>query len=237
MCSFSEFKVAKCLAPSNFRPFIRYHRDKFTRVYPKGARVDSSNYDPVKLWNLGIQLVALNYQTPDKAMQLNQAKFRQYGYCGYILRPEFMFTDDYDPFSLSSIGNVEKLTFYLKIIAARHLTKTSNKGYVSPLVEVEVIGADYDYFKAKTNTIRDNGLNPVWNESFVFEINNPDLAFLRFVVNDEDVFSDEKFLAQACFPVRCLRQGKKSSLTQVNYYFYFHLLLYLFLGILISFSL
>ena len=54
----------------------------------------------------------------------------------------------------------------------------------------------------------DNGLNPVWNESFSFEINNIDLAFLRFVVNDEDVFSDEKFLAQATYPARCLRQGK-----------------------------
>ena len=105
----------KCLAPAHARSFIRNHSDKFTRVYPKGARVDSSNYDPVKLWNLGIQLVALNYQTPDKAMQLNNAKFRQHGNCGYVLRPDFMFADDYDPSSLSSLGSSEPLTFHLKV--------------------------------------------------------------------------------------------------------------------------
>lgn len=173
MCSFSELKVDKCLAPAHFKSFIRYHRDKFTRVYPKGARVDSSNYDPVKLWNLGIQLVALNYQTADKAMQLNHSKFRQNGNCGYVLRPDFMFADDYDPFSPSSVSNIVPLTFKLKVgslgflfalcnihrypfqvIAARHLTKVSSKGYVSPLVEVEIIGAEYDNFKAKTSTVR-----------------------------------------------------------------------------------
>lgn len=115
MCSFSELKVDKCLAPAHVRSFIRNHSEKFTRVYPKGARVDSSNYDPVKLWNLGIQLVALNYQTPDKAMQLNNAKFRQHGNCGYVLRPDFMFADDYDPSSLSSLGSSEPLTFHLKV--------------------------------------------------------------------------------------------------------------------------
>lgn len=35
-------------------------------------------------------MVALNYQTGDKPMQLNQAKFRDNGACGYLLKPEFM---------------------------------------------------------------------------------------------------------------------------------------------------
>jgi hypothetical protein len=32
------------------------------RIYPRGSRVNSSNYDPVPLWLAGCQLVALNYQ-------------------------------------------------------------------------------------------------------------------------------------------------------------------------------
>ena len=36
----------------------------FSRIYPKGTRLDSSNYNPVPFWNVGSQLVALNYQTP-----------------------------------------------------------------------------------------------------------------------------------------------------------------------------
>lgn len=34
-----------------------------SRIYPKGTRVDSSNYNPAPAWALGAQLVALNYQS------------------------------------------------------------------------------------------------------------------------------------------------------------------------------
>ena len=38
-------------------------------------------------------MVALNYQTGDEPMQLNQAKFLDNNKCGYLLRPEFMFSE------------------------------------------------------------------------------------------------------------------------------------------------
>lgn len=54
----------------------------------------------------------------------------------------------------------------------------------------------------------DNGFNPVWLfKQFVFDINNPEFAFLRFVVYEEDMFSDPNFLAQATFPVKGLKTG------------------------------
>lgn len=60
----------------------------------------------------------------------------------------------------------------------------------------------------------DNGLNPVWPaKPFHFQISNPEFAFLRFVVYEEDMFSDQNFLAQATFPVKGLKTGKESSLT------------------------
>ncbi len=34
--------------------------------------------------------VALNYQTPGKAMDLNEGKFRDNGGCGYLLKPAIM---------------------------------------------------------------------------------------------------------------------------------------------------
>ena len=37
---------------------------QFVRTYPAGTRIDSSNYDPIPLWNHGVQMVALNVQTP-----------------------------------------------------------------------------------------------------------------------------------------------------------------------------
>lgn len=35
-----------------------------SRIYPKGGRVDSSNYMPQIFWNAGCQMVSLNFQTP-----------------------------------------------------------------------------------------------------------------------------------------------------------------------------
>jgi hypothetical protein len=49
------------------------------RTTQAGKRVNSSNYDPQSLWNVGCQLVALNYQTGDQPMWLNRGVFRQNG--------------------------------------------------------------------------------------------------------------------------------------------------------------
>lgn len=49
----------------------------------------------------------------------------------------------------------------------------------------------------------DNGFNPVWNETSEFEIMSPSVAFIRFVVNDEDMFGDSNFIGQGTYPVCC----------------------------------
>lgn len=46
---------------------------------------------------------------------------------------------------------------------------------------------------------------------FHFQISNPEFAFLRFVVYEEDMFSDQNFLAQATFLVKGLKTGEESS--------------------------
>ena len=81
----------------------RYHHLQLSRVYPKAQRVGSDNYNPVPMWNVGSQMTALNFQTGDKPMQLNQAKFMQNGGCGYVLRPEYMFQPNYSPLEPSTI--------------------------------------------------------------------------------------------------------------------------------------
>lgn len=56
----------------------------------------------------------------------------------------------------------------------------------------------------------DNGLNPVWKapaEPTTFTVCEHELTFLRFVVYEEDMFSDPNFLAQATFPVKGVRSG------------------------------
>lgn len=58
----------------------------------------------------------------------------------------------------------------------------------------------------------DNGLSPVWaptQEKVTFEIYDPNLAFLRFVVYEEDMFSDPNFLAHATYPIKGIKSGKR----------------------------
>ncbi len=67
------------------------------RIYPRGSRVNSSNYDPVPLWLAGCQLVALNYQAEDRPLMLNRAMFRQNGGCGYVLKPQVLRNNQTEP--------------------------------------------------------------------------------------------------------------------------------------------
>lgn len=144
MSSFPETKAEKYfLQPETRALFVRYHRQHLSRVYPKGQRLDSSNYHPTALWNCGSQMIALNFQTPDKPMQLNQAKFRDNGGCGYLLKPDFMFRDEFDPTDPNTLVDVGEVIVNVRIIGGRNLCKVS-RNVTSPLVEVEVLGAAFD---------------------------------------------------------------------------------------------
>ncbi|NXY38117.1 PLCG1 phosphodiesterase, partial [Pomatorhinus ruficollis] len=209
MSSFPETKAEKYANRSKGKKFLQYNRRQLSRIYPKGQRLDSSNYDPLPMWICGSQLVALNFQTPDKPMQLNQALFMLGGRSGYVLQPDIMRDETFDPFDKNSLKIVEPITVQLQasILGARHLPK-NGRSIVCPFVEVEVCGSEYDNSKNKTDVVADNGFNPVWLfKQFVFDINNPEFAFLRFVVYEEDMFSDPNFLAQATFPVKGLKTG------------------------------
>lgn len=121
MSSFHEIKIDKLINPINFRNILRYNERQLSRVYPSGLRINSSNYEPTKLWNCGVQMVALNYQTPDRAMQLNEAMFSQNGKCGYVLKPRFMFDDNYNPYEKSSnIDNLSPIVLAVRVWKVTH---------------------------------------------------------------------------------------------------------------------
>uniref|UniRef100_A0A8C2WT92 Phosphoinositide phospholipase C n=1 Tax=Cyclopterus lumpus TaxID=8103 RepID=A0A8C2WT92_CYCLU len=193
-----SFVENKMPGKSRTKDFLQYNRKSLSRIYPKGQRMESSNYDPYPLWAIGSHMVALNFQTADKFTQLNSALFSLNGRTGYVLQPELMRDDSYDK------------CVCLQVIAARHLPKPG-RSIASPFVEIELCGHTEEKFK--TIVYRDNGLNPVWKspaDSAVFTVHEPELTFLRFVVNEEDMFSDPNFLAQATFPVKGIRSGFRS---------------------------
>uniref|UniRef100_A0A4W4FF80 1-phosphatidylinositol 4,5-bisphosphate phosphodiesterase gamma n=1 Tax=Electrophorus electricus TaxID=8005 RepID=A0A4W4FF80_ELEEL len=208
--SFVENKVP---SKSKSIEFLRYNRKALSRIYPKGQRVDSSNYDPYPLWICGCHMVSLNFQTPDKFTQLNSALFSLNGGTGYVLQPEIMRLDTYDP---QQEMKTVKFTLSVRVLGARHLPKTG-RSIASPFVEIELCGQTDDCSKFKTTVCHDNGLNPVWlgphrqdAEIVMFTVYEPELSFLRFVVFEEDMFSDPNFLAQATYPVKGVRSGYRS---------------------------
>lgn len=63
MSSFPETKAEKYVNKIKGKKFLQYNRLQLSRIYPRGQRLDSSNYDPLPMWLCGSQLVALNFQT------------------------------------------------------------------------------------------------------------------------------------------------------------------------------
>jgi len=90
MHSVGETRFAKIVAkkPENSNLWRKYNAYHMTRVYPKGSRVDSSNFNPCLGWAAGAQLVALNFQTVDPALVINDGRFRENRRCGYVLKPQ-----------------------------------------------------------------------------------------------------------------------------------------------------
>uniref|UniRef100_A0A8C7THW4 1-phosphatidylinositol 4,5-bisphosphate phosphodiesterase gamma n=1 Tax=Oncorhynchus mykiss TaxID=8022 RepID=A0A8C7THW4_ONCMY len=210
MSSFPETKAEKYVNRIKGKRFLQYNRLQLSRIYPRGQRLDSSNYDPLPMWLCGSQLVALNFQTADKPMQMNQALFMLNGRSGYVLQPPIMRDDNFDPFDRHTLRGLESVTLQIEVLGARHLPK-HGRGIVCPLIEIEVCGAEYDSAKQKTDSEADNGLNPTWpRKPFQFTVCNSAFAFLRFVVYEIDMFSDQNFLAQASFPINSLKTGYRS---------------------------
>ncbi|KAF2364293.1 C2 domain [Trinorchestia longiramus] len=214
--SHNEHKIERFM-DMNPKKLLQYHKVGFSRVYPKATRVDSSNFIPTPMWCHGVQLVALNYQTGDRGMQLNHGLFLQNDNCGYVLRPDCHFDSHYNPADPSTLRNIAPWDITIKILGARHLTR-SRRGIITPTVEVEVVGCDYEANTRFTTTNNaNNGLCPSWSEEFHIRILNPTFALLRFVVYEEEVFTEQLPIAQATFPLTCLRTGYRSVPLKNNF--------------------
>ncbi|XP_038678314.1 1-phosphatidylinositol 4,5-bisphosphate phosphodiesterase eta-2a isoform X4 [Scyliorhinus canicula] len=182
--SYSETKTHQLLQQKP-QQFVRMNQQQLSRIYPSSYRVDSSNFNPQPFWNAGCQLVALNYQSEGRVLQLNRAKFSSNGNCGYVLKPKCMTQEDL-------LTGQPKKQLVLRIISGQQLPKPKDSmlgdrgEIIDPFVEVEIIGLAVDCFKEQTRVVDDNGFNPMWEETLVFTLYMPNLALVRFLVWDHD---------------------------------------------------
>uniref|UniRef100_A0A7N8XND0 Phosphoinositide phospholipase C n=1 Tax=Mastacembelus armatus TaxID=205130 RepID=A0A7N8XND0_9TELE len=205
MSSFVETKALEHLTKSPVE-FVEYNKYQLSRIYPKGTRVDSSNFMPQLFWNAGCQLVALNYQTMDLSMQLNLFMFEYNGRSGYRLKPEFMRRPDkhFDPFTENTVDGIVANTLSVKVISGQFLTERR----VGVYVEVEMFGLPVDTrrkaLKTKTSQ-NNNAINPVWDEEPIIfkKVILPTLASLRIAAFEEG----GKFIGHRIIPASAVRPG------------------------------
>ena len=212
MHSIGETKITKIIAksPKNATLWRKYNSQHMTRTYPAGTRLNSSNYNPTLAWAMGSQLVALNFQTHDTPLLLNDGRFRQNGNCGYVLKPKAIMGGPKEP----------SKTVKIKILSGHCLPKPAGNKYgetIDPLVKVELHDVKRSEGKEEyintfhlTSVIDDNGFCPVWNDKGKeFQVENPAVAMFQFSLLDKDLVGDDK-VACATIPVSCLRQGWRS---------------------------
>jgi len=217
MHSIGETKIPKLIDHDvqNAKDWRKYNQRHMTRTYPAGLRVDSSNYNPMLAWATGCQLVALNFQTSDAPLLLNDGIFRQHGESGYLLKPPRIMGTSPGPLP-------EPVPVKIRIIHGSCLPKPFGHvtgEIIDPYVGVSLYdikegdGADTSFENVEetkyTKYVDDNGYCPVFQETFEFTVRCPDCAIFLFDVNEKDVAVDDK-VGHSAIPCSCMRKGFRS---------------------------
>lgn len=199
--SFAERSFeALCRDPESKVLLEAHNRLYLTRVYPSGYRLRSTNFDPNMFWRRGVQMVALNWQTYDNGMQMNQAMFAAgHDRTGYVLKPESLRmppstipTDDGKP-------KVDRqlVRFCVEVISAQQLPRSRGMGpddSINPYIEIEILSADDKKkgvthgeggmnasnrnglsgiglpHRRRTRIEQKNGFNPIFGDRFKFSL-------------------------------------------------------------------
>ena len=180
--------------------FEEHNVNFMSRVYPKGSRLDSSNFDPNTFWRRGVQMVALNWQTYDKYQQMNQAMFAAgTDAYGYVQKPAYMLKSRVKEGEMTVRRKVPRkdVKFSVEVISAQQLPRLPDMqkvGSINPFVEVQMFSADDrsrglatgkggenkspngNYagigspYSRRTKIIPDNGYNPQFRSVFELSV-------------------------------------------------------------------
>uniref|UniRef100_H2V313 Phosphoinositide phospholipase C n=1 Tax=Takifugu rubripes TaxID=31033 RepID=H2V313_TAKRU len=203
--SLVETKARKLLKSPDF---IRHNQRFLSRIYPAGSRTASSNYNPQEFWNVGCQLVALNFQSLATPMDLNDGRFQDNGGCGYILKPAVLMSTqgDFDPGRSRRSFRAKHLL--LKVISGSNLPLSRSRKTLDPFVRVEIHGIPFDSCRKSTHAVKNNSLSPCWDAHMNFKIRTPELCLIRFCVRDQTGILSSEFVGQYTLPFTSLKKGE-----------------------------
>ncbi|KIW22493.1 uncharacterized protein PV07_12376 [Cladophialophora immunda] len=137
-----------CRSTEHKALFEDHNLHHLCRVYPKTLRFQSSNFDPNTFWRRGVQMVALNWQTFDAHMQMNQAMFAAgTDAYGYVLKPDYLRKPRTKPGDFEHRVKLPryKIRFSVQVISAQQLPRATNMGKDTPLnpfIEVQMFSAE-----------------------------------------------------------------------------------------------
>ncbi|KAK6317780.1 hypothetical protein J4Q44_G00110710 [Coregonus suidteri] len=195
-------KLVKTSAPD----FVQHNMGFITRIYPAGSRTLSSNYNPQEFWNVGSQLVALNFQSLGLPMDLNNGRFQDNGGCGYVLKPFFLRAKQWGFNPNGYRHNLKPAHLLLKVISGSNLPVPRSGKALDPFVRVEIHSVHSDSCRRHTDTVRHNSLSPRWDSAMNFTISVPDLSLIRFTVRDQTGLTSE-FVGQYTLPFTSMKKG------------------------------
>ncbi|CAJ2644062.1 unnamed protein product [Trifolium pratense] len=210
--SLSESQLEKA-AETYGKEIVRFTQQNILRVYPKGTRITSSNYNPLIGWMHGAQMVAFNMQGYGRSLWLMQGMFKANGRCGYVKKPDFLLkpgpiNEVFDPKAPLPAKTTLKVTVYMGEGWYYDFKHTHFDQFSPPdfYARIGIAGVPFDTVMKKTKSIEDSWL-PSWNEVFEFPLSVPELALLRIEVHEYDMSEKDDFGGQTCLPVWELRSG------------------------------
>ncbi|XP_057430197.1 phosphoinositide phospholipase C 2-like isoform X2 [Lotus japonicus] len=195
------------------KEIVRFTQRNILRVYPKGTRITSSNYNPLIGWMHGAQMVAFNMQGYGRSLWLMQGMFKANGGCGYVKKPDFLLktgpnNEVFDPKVQLPVKTTLKVTVYMGEGWYNDFKHTHFDQFSPPdfYARVGIAGVPGDTVMKKTKAVEDNWL-PSWNEVFEYPLTVPELALLRIEVHEYDMSEKDDFGGQSCLPVWELSSG------------------------------
>ncbi|KAI3371179.1 hypothetical protein L3Q82_023810, partial [Scortum barcoo] len=199
-------KKARKLAKASGAEFVQHNQKFLSRIYPAGSRTSSSNYNPQEFWNVGSQLVALNFQSLGLPMDLNDGRFQDNGGCGYVLKPAVLRSSQrsFDPNGRQRSHT--PIDLLLKVISGSNLPLPRSGKALDPFVRVEIHGIPSDSQKKNTHTIKNNSLSPHWEANMNFSISVPELCLIQFCVRDQTGLLSSDFVGQYTLPFTSLKK-------------------------------
>ncbi|KAL1308556.1 hypothetical protein HN51_050533 [Arachis hypogaea] len=210
--SLSEDQLEE-IAKTRATEIVRFTQKNLLRIYPRGTRVDSSNYNPMVGWMHGAQMVAFNMQGHGHLLRMMEGMFRANGGCGYVKKPNILLDENevFDPSAFRLPKKHLQVMVYMGEGWRSEFSPTHFDLYSPPdfCVELRIYGVPADESTKETMTMEDEWV-PVWNQEFIFPLTVPELALLYIKVVEHDFKGKNDFAGETCLPVSELRQGIRS---------------------------